>query len=80
MHKKDISIHIFTCMIITSFIKKSQAFFNILLKIGNLDNLTTTNTTNLVEAINELKLSNDMLASSFANALEELGKLVGGDL
>lgn len=71
------------------FVKKSDADItyatittvdNILLKIGNLDNLTTTNTTNLVEAINELKLSNDMLASSFANALEELGKLVGGDL
>ena len=48
--------------------------------IGLLSNLNTEHKDNIVNAINELKTANDMLANTFTNALDELGKLIGGDI
>ena len=48
--------------------------------IGLLSNLNTEHKDNIVNAINELKTANDMLANTFTDALDELGKLIGGDI
>ena len=53
---------------------------NISSTIGLLSNLNTEHKDNIVNAINELKTANDMLANTFTNALDELGKLIGGDI
>ena len=53
---------------------------NISSNIGLLSNLNTEHKDNIVNAINELKTANDMLANTFTNALDELGKLIGGDI
>ena len=71
----------------SDFIKKDEATAtystimttdNISSNIGLLSNLNTEHKENIVNAINELKTANDMLANTFANALDELGKLIGG--
>lgn len=73
----------------SDFIKKDEATAtystimttdNISSNIGLLSNLNTEHKENIVNAINELKTANDMLANTFANALDELGKLIGGDI
>ena len=73
----------------SDFIKKDEATAtystimttdNISSNIGLLSNLNTEHKDNIVNAINELKTANDMLANTFANALDELGKLIGGDI
>ena len=73
----------------SDFIKKDEATAtystimttdNISSNIGLLSNLNTEHKENIVSAINELKTANDMLANTFANALDELGKLIGGDI
>lgn len=73
----------------SDFIKKDEATAtystimttdNISSNIGLLSNLNTEHKDNIVNAINELKTANDMLANTFTNALDELGKLIGGDI
>ena len=73
----------------SDFIKKDEATAtystimttdNISSNIGLLSNLNTEHKENIVNAINELKTANDMLANTFTNALDELGKLIGGDI
>ena len=73
----------------SDFIKKDEATAtystimttdNISSNIGLLSNLNTEHKDNIVNAVNELKTANDMLANTFANALDELGKLIGGDI
>lgn len=73
----------------SDFIKKDEASTtystimttdNISSNIGLLSNLNTEHKDNIVNAINELKTANDMLANTFTNALDELGKLIGGDI
>ena len=73
----------------SNFIKKDEANVtystiittdNISSNIGLLSNLNTEHKDNIVNAINELKTANDMLANTFTNALDELGKLIGGDI
>lgn len=73
----------------SDFIKKDEATAtystimttdNISSNIGLLSNLNTEHKENIVNAINELKIANDMLANTFTNALDELGKLIGGDI
>ena len=73
----------------SDFIKKDEATAtystimttdNISSNIGLLSNLNTEHKENIVNAINELKTANDMLANTFTDALDELGKLIGGDI
>ena len=73
----------------SDFIKKDEATAtystimttdNISSNIGLLSNLNTEHKENIVNAINELKTANDMLTNTFTNALDELGKLIGGDI
>ena len=47
--------------------------------IGKLSGLKTEEKDNLVEAINEVRTDLNIIASSFADAVNSLGMLVGGD-